>query len=424
MLILHPHYVAGYNARMHDALHIQLARLASDRWARNGVRLLLRGLWLGLALACCLLGAALLFDLPLRWEWLVALILTSLAGAALLLLRPPLKPMVVARRLDRRFNLHEQLATALEIAPNPVGVAAHLRAQADQNIAQIVRFVEHHRSFPWSELALTVTLGLGLGGMLLLTDIAPPLPLGASQPLPPLVLPPDPASQPPPDPFTEEPVTGPGSAPGMVDPAVAQALADALRDQSLTRPAAEALDRGDLGAAASQLRELADQAGQIGQAARNDLGNSLRRAANRLDASNPDLANQLRQQADGLQSGRDDQAAQALEQLADMIEDLGQASQVESGQAGGAGDSALPGEQRTHTAQPLGVDGVPLELETEGDGSLPTQAGADAPVESGETGGTLVQGDPQLSTDPVQAGDDPLRIPVDLRDVVQDYFSP
>lgn len=413
---------------MHDnPLHIQLTRLASDRWARHGVRLLLRGLWLGLALACCLLGVALLVDLPLRWEWLVALILVSLAGAALLLLRPPLTPVAVARRLDRRFNLHEQLATALELDSNPVGVAAHLRGQADQNVIQIVRFVAHHRSFPWSEVALTATLGLALGGMLLITDVAPSLPLGSAQPLPPLVQPPDPASPPPPDPLAEQPAAAPGSAPGMVDPAVAQALADALRDQSLTRPAAEALDRGDLEAAARQLRELADQAGQIGQASRNDLGNALRRAANRVEAGNPDLANQLRQQADGLQSGRDDQAAQALEQLADMIADLGQADQsAQNGmpQAGGAGDSALPGTQRSQSAPRLGVDGVPLELTTEGDGSLPTQASADVPVQSGEMGGTPVQGDPQLSTDPVQAGDDPLRIPADLRDVVQDYFSP
>ncbi|WP_129631895.1 hypothetical protein [Candidatus Oscillochloris fontis] len=413
---------------MHDPLHIQLARLASDRWARRGVRLLLRGLWLGLALACCLLGAVLLFDMPLRWEWLAVLVLTCLAGAALLLLRPPLKPVLVARRLDRRFNLHEQLATALELDSTPVGVAAHLRAQADQNVAQIVRFVEHQRSFPWSEVALTTTLALLLGGMLLLIGVAPPLPLGSAQPLPPLALPPDPQTQPPPpDPLVEQPATAPGSAPSMPDPAVMQALADALRDQSLTRPAAEALDRGDLETAARQLRELADQAGQIGQSARNDLGNALRRAANRIEAGNPDLANQLRQQADGLQSGRDDQAAQALEALADMIEDLAQADQAQQDgmpQAGGAGDSAFPGAQRAQESPRLGVDGVPLELATEGDGSTPAQANAESEAESVGNGGSLSQGDPQLSSDPVQSGDDPLRIPADLRDVVQDYFSP
>ncbi|NTV65855.1 MAG: hypothetical protein HGA65_20290, partial [Oscillochloris sp.] len=116
------------------------------------------------------------------------------------------------------------------------------------------------------------------------------------------------------------------------------------------------------------------------------------------------------------------------EDLASAIDRLGMAQAedaqqpTDQGQFGGAGNGSLPGEQRTQPAQRLGVDGVPLGLEAQGDGSSSSDGAVDAGAT--QTSGGFTQGGSTPSTDPVQVADDPLRIPADLRDVVQDYFSP
>jgi hypothetical protein len=437
---------------MRNSLHIQLDRLASDRWARRGVRILVRSVWLGLSLCCLSLGAGLLLGVALPWQWIAALGLSCVAGGALLTLRPRMSADEVARRLDRRFRLNEQIATALELGAEPAGVEAYLLDESRRTVGQIRRSVSGRAGFPWAEAALAVALLIILGGLAILFGIGAPAPLAAPEALPPLAKPADPAAQFPAEPFSapggQQPGAGEGQAPGAGDPAAMRALADALRDQSVTRPAAEALDRGDLAGAAQSLRELADQAGQISQPARNELGSALRHAADQLQPSSPGLADQLRASADGLQSGGDAQAAQALEDLAGAVEQMGagQAAQPGAGQqpgdaqapgqgqsqsqegaqggGGGAGNSSLPGQQRAQPAARLGVDGVPLELDTQGDGNTPAQGQANNNAGDTGDGGTFSQGGAGPGTDPVQAADDPLRIPADLRDVVQDYFSP
>src|SRR5689334_21628234 len=98
-------------------LQLQLERIASDRWARRGVRILLRSIWFGLSICCCILGAQLFLGFSWPWQWLAALGLTCIAGGAILILRLRMPAKEVARRLDRRFRLNEQLATALELGP-------------------------------------------------------------------------------------------------------------------------------------------------------------------------------------------------------------------------------------------------------------------------------------------------------------------
>lgn len=65
---------------------------------------------------------------------------------------------------------------------------------------------------------------------------------------------------------------------------------------------------------------------------------------------------------------------------------------------------------------------MPLELDAEGEGDNIT-GNADGQgtqqVPPGQNNSSRQQSD-----DVVQTGDDPLRIPPDLRDVVQGYFSP
>lgn len=426
---------------MRHSLQLQLDRLASDRWARRGVRILLRASALALALACLALGAHLLTGQPLRWTLIGAGALGCIALGALLVLRPRLRAPEVARRLDRRFQLNEQLTTALELGPQAEGVGLYLYDQARRSLARIRRQVATRQRFPWAELALVLSLAVLLTGLAALADIAPRRTGALPEPLPPLARVPDPAERFPPEPVAPPPPAqqelaagSEGLAPIAADPAAAAALADALRDQSVTRPAAEALDQGRPDEAARQLRELADQAGQLSSQARNDLGQALREAARQVAPTSPGLAEQLNQSADGLEAGGG-QAAAALEDLASLVEQFGQsqasdqapgAPQGQSGQgASGAGQSSLPGDQRESAGQRLGVDGVPLELASDGGSTVP--GAGDAEQASAPEGGTAGTGGftrGSQSSERVSIGDDPLRIPADLRDVVQDYFSP
>ncbi|MFL5807592.1 MAG: hypothetical protein ACJ8CR_38430, partial [Roseiflexaceae bacterium] len=328
----------------------QLHQLATDRWARQGVRTLLRAATIAASIWCIGLGGHLLWGWPLRTDILGALALATIGAGVLLLLRPRMSTQQAARRLDRRVHRDEQLATAIEVAaarPPPGSVGARLIAQSDHTARLLSQRIARRQRPPWNDLiTLAMLLPLALG-LYILAGIGN-LSIGASPlPLPPLASPEDPAQQ-----FAEEtpppeqqpaPVIGadpaapgatgtqPGAAGGQQgvagqpgaagDPRTLEALADALRDQGATRPAAEALDRGDLGGAAQRLRELADQADQLSQDARNDMAGSLRDAAERIEANDPALADQLRRSADGLEQGGQD-AAQALDDLARAIEGL------------------------------------------------------------------------------------------------------
>lgn len=426
---------------MRHSLQLQLDRLASDRWARRGVRILLRASALALSLVCLALGGHLLTGQPLRWTLIGAGALGCIALGALLVLRPRLRAPEVARRLDRRFQLNEQLTTALELGPQAEGVGLYLYDQARRSLARIRRQVATRQRFPWAELALVLSLAVLLAGLAALVDIGPGGVAAMPEPLPPLAGVPDPVERFPLEPFAPPPPAQQELAAGSEgltsvapDPAAAAALADALRDQSVTRPAAEALDQGRSGEAARQLRELADQAGQLSPQARSDLGQALREAARQIAPTSPGLAEQLNQSAEGLEAGGG-QAAAALEDLASLVEQFGQsqasdqapgAPQGQSGQgASGAGQSSLPGDQRESAGQRLGVDGVPLELASDGGSTVPGTGDAEpASAPEGGTAGTGSFTRGSQSSERVSIADDPLRIPADLRDVVQDYFSP
>jgi enamine deaminase RidA (YjgF/YER057c/UK114 family) len=404
------------------------------------VRILLRATALALALVCLALGVHLFTGHPLRWTLIGAVALACIALGAVLVLRPRMRAEDVARRLDRRFQLHEQLTTALEVGPQAEGAGAYLYDQARRTLAHIRRQVAAHQRFPWSELALVISLTVLLAGLTTMATIEAERFAAPVEPLPPLSRPADPAERFPEEPFQPPPgdraADGPGQAPvlapGPGDAAALAALADALRDQSLTRPAAEALDQGDAAGAARQLRALAGQAGQMSAGARGDLSQALREAAGQLAPTDPGLADQVQRIADGLDAG-ESQAAEALERLAELVEQVGADAQAgqfpaeQTGQpgasGGGAGQGSLPGQQRERS-QRLGVAGVPLELAGAGPGDWSAPDAADQSAGPGGPAGAggFARGSPSSERIAVEA--DPLRIPGDLRDVVQDYFSP
>ncbi len=456
------------------ALQRQLERLASDRWARRGVRTFLRMVTLGISLWAIGVGAHWLFGWPLDETLLYAAVLGCVIVGAVSLLRPRMKAREVARRLDRRFDLQEQISTALEVNSQKQveGVAAFLVGKAQKNTQQIQAYTNKHQRMPWVEMVALLAMLLFAGGLFLLVNLdnrsvaaRPPLPI---PPLaPPLELPEDT----PPDPFGEgggegQQEQGAGSGGneeqqdqegGAEDQAASasgsdqqsmQELADAMRDLSATRPAAESLDQGDTTGAAQSLRELADQSEQLSEETRRELAGALREASNNIDQHDPELGQQVRESASGLEQGPQ-QSANALEDLADAVEELGEGEEPQqqaqaqpqeqapqegqseqAGQgAGDAGNDPPPSQQRESPRPPerLDVDGVPLELQGGDEGDASAEGDADEPTDdqpgANEGAGRFERNQSEDDTQ-IDVGDDPLSIPTDLRDVVQEYFSP
>lgn len=486
---------------MKHPLYQQLEQLATDRWARQGIRTLLRAAWLSACVWCIGLGGHLVWGWPLRYDLLGALALAIIGIGVVSLLRPKMSVREVARRLDRRFQLNEQLATAIEVIqtqPPPTMLSGRLMVEAGQTTVSLQRRISRRQKPPWSEVIALLALGFVVLGLLFLAGIGrinQELIGAGLPPLPPLAQPQSP-DQPAEEPFTPPQGQQPGGQqpgapdsaqqgqPGATDPQSMSAIADALRDQSATRPAADALDQGDTAGAAQQLRELADQAGQLSQQARSDLANELEGAADQLQQSNPELADQLRESASGLEQGGQE-ASEALDDLASAVEGLGQQGQQgqsgqgdqqgqqgqpgqgdqqgqvgqqgqpgqqgqlgqgdqqgqgQSGQGdqqsqsgqenpngqGGAGNGAgngVGGEQR-QAAQSgrLGVEGQPVELDAQGAGQNTNNPSEQTTVTEGTSSGFTQGGESSDQT--VRIGADPLRVPLDERDVVQEYFAP
>jgi hypothetical protein len=453
--------------------------------------MLLRAAWLSVCIWCVALGGHMLWGWPLRTNIIGAAALAIIGGAVLLLLRPRLASRAAAHRLDQRFHLDEQLATAVEVAasnPPPGSIAARLVMESSHTAELLHRRIVRRQRPPWHDILTLLALSLVAIGLWVISGVGFPDLSGSPLPLPPLASAQDPAQQLPQEPQAPgqpdqdgQAAPGEGGQPGQNggeaqaasagDPQTIQALADALRDQGATRPAAESLDQGDLAGAAQELRELADQAGQLSESARDDLANALEDAAQQIQGNDPQLADQLEQSADGLRQGGQD-AAKALDDLARAIEQLrtappdqaGQNGQPAPGQPGQEGQSGQGGEQgqsgeqsqsqgdgqseaqgqgqgqgegtgagsgsggEQRQAQPssrLGVEGQPVPLESAGEGQVPAQASDERPTGPARPGGSggFTQGGAS-SGERVQVGADPLRVPIDERDVVQDYFQP
>ena len=458
----------------------QLQQMANDRWARDAVRVLLRASWFALSIWSAGVGLSLLLSWPIDHAVIGALALLVIVVALIsLLLKPRLSVEKVARRLDRRFELHEELSTALEVGqqrPEAGSLPAQLMAHAGQRLRQTQRSISQRQRAPISDLFFLAAM-LAIAIALFVITAIPSLP-NATQiaALPPLVKPDgaadDQAFQPPQNNNSQQPGGLPGDGatqqqPGTnagtqsagntgsdagqsgsqqgsaADPQSLAAIADALRDQGATRPSAEALDRGDAASAAQQLRELADQADQLSQETRQNLADNLREAASAIQDHNPDLAQQLRQSARNIDQG-DQQTAKGLENLAQAIEQAQQgdaqagqgseqgdtsgtqpgspADQGQQGNQPGAGNAAASNQRDLADPQRLGVDGQPVELDAQGDGSQGTAPAEQATVAGNGSLGSTSGGSNQQGGG--ASGPDPLRVPADERDVVQDYFTP
>jgi len=424
------------------------------RWRRR-VRLVVRAVWVALLVWCVGLGAL----------WLqIALPLPALAAAALVTLlggivyawwsQPSLAQLT--HGLDRFYNLQAQTVTALEVAQRgPTNeIEERVVAEAAMWLGELRRYVARLPLVPWREAETLLAIALVALGLTVALGPSAPLPAQLTA-LPDLPPPAVPTATTAPE-ASDLPVA---QAQPQLDPqaqATADALADGLSDNGATRPAADALRRGDLEGAASELRELADGADQLSEEARRDIAQGLGEAADQLRTDHPELAERLDQQANGLEQGGQ-AAEQALEDLARTVEELaGEQAQAAQGPDGqprdaegdgvqgapsseaeaqgdgqgigrGAG-SLLGGETRSMPGDTAEAEGatVPLPSSAARGGATTNATGPEGPAIEIEAGGTGSSGSGAGNggSGAIQSAPDPLTIPPEYRDVVENYFTP
>lgn len=436
-----------------------LHRLRGAFWRRRVIYWWVRALWVALLVPTVVMGGYLLWG----WQvhWLVWLSLMLLVGVASFLwaMRPiPLEKM--ARRLDDLLGMRAQLVTALEVSQDTANPAnrpennpvTEQLVQDTVNVTVVMRRQVNTfgRSF-WLEMQALIAVAALLGAMLLFDTLrpnipqAPPadLPSAGQEPTADQVIPPDPNLQ------QQSPQQQELSDSQLRN--ILKILADALRDQAVTRAVAEAIDRDDLGGAADELRRLADRLEELSSNAHQELGNSLQEAADKIGGDAPDITDPLQRGKQALDINNMPGASRALDDLAEVLDNLNEnspqsseaeagnesedagesqegepqeAAQEEGGGGGGEGDGGSSNQPLDEEEERLPIDGQPLELESEEMEQRVLQA-SELDAEAGEE---TTEASP-FTRQPLNAagdelGPDPLTYPWEKRDVIRQYFSP
>jgi hypothetical protein len=378
-------------------------RMRRRLWLAHAAAAVCRGAWLGLAFAALLMlldvAGGPVFDPRPAFVVGGALLL---AGVVLAALSKPSRA-ATARMLDRTFGLHERLGTALDDlglgVPDPGDRApiVYLQmADAANAIAALRNDRRLRPAIPVREVVLIVICALLLSTLAFLRGLGGALPELASARVPPFT------------PAIERPAEPEPSAAALEAAEMAptiqevlersdrsaqarrdlQALAAALADHALTRPASEEIARGDYGEAGERLREAATQTDDLSLGARDGLAGDLDRAAETMRPETNGLQEATRDAASGLRQG-DEPARTGLRDLADAVEQAGAdvvpqgelASQMRSAQQAAAqrGDS---GSQST--GSPL--DGDPGNASSSAGSSGDPGSGVDAQAASGADG--------------------------------------
>lgn len=458
-----------------------LARARRRLWLRRALVPVTAGIDLGLLT----LAFALVIGIALVPAPLLVAALFALAGLLVAALRRP-APSEVARIVDRELGLRERLTTATELLFG--GRSAPLATHQIDQTADLLRRVSPGEAFrlgPALAPALTV-----LAGAFVLTGLAliigaglpnrTPAVARADLPLPAGAAATAPAGGPPaPLPSESNAAAGSEAAAQFNESQRQQAalnrLADALGGTAAARDAADALRGGDAQGAADRLSELARENDQLSPQARQELTDALRQAA--ADSASAPLAQSERAAAEALAGGDYRRTERALSELGQQVqqraeqqtpyqelagalaESGGQPSasgqQSSSGgdrplesNPGDPGDPGAPGDQagggsggnqpgaagngpggarQPGSGARLGVDGVPVELDPEGEEGSGRAADPNAPPPVRTRLGPGTSGTTSLGTSsdtPVQTTENPREAPVDARGAVRDYLIP
>lgn len=407
-----------------DVVLRELDRLGNRLWLRHAIHLLIRAVWLTLAVGC--VWQALDLAGGPRFEWSSLLWIGAPLGLLALIFAGLNRPgrADTARMLDRSFGLRDRLATALDHLGQRVprhGERASIVYLQMADAANVIHEIKQHRTLrfapPVRELVPALGFALLLAALFFLRGSGEGIPEVAAASVPRFT----PAVARPPAP--EQAALSPENtelAP-TVEEVMEQSrrsnaaqrdlrqLAAALADHASTRPAAEAINQGSYETAGDRLREFAPQADQLSPAAREALARDLDEAAAGMTPENTDLQQATGQAAAGLREGGEE-AQTGVEELGDEVARTGEdvashqelADQMQRAQeaerqqrpAGGSpGGSNQANQSEQSESSESGAPGGESEDgaqegSEQGEGNQPGEAaqGEGEPSESGQAG--------------------------------------
>jgi hypothetical protein len=404
-----------------EAVVTGIDRVRRRLWASHAAAAICRGIWLALAFAAVLMlldvvGGPIFDPLPA----LVVGGMLLVAGLVLAALSKPSRPLT-ARMLDRTFALQERLGTALDDlglgvpAPGERAPVVYLQmADAANAIAVLRNDTRLRPAIPVREVVLVVLCGLILATFAFLRGLGGGLPELAVARVPPFT------------PAIERPAVPEPSAAELAAAEMAptvqevleradrsaqarrdlQALAAALADHAVTRPAAEEIARGDYAGAGEQIREAAAQSGELSQGARDGLADDLESASDTMQPETNGLEEATRDAASGLRQG-DEPARAEMGDLAEAVERAGEqvipqgelASQMRSAreaqaQSGESGNQSASSSQEGNPSDASSESsasgdpgsGIDARETSSGDANAPQGEGAQPGEDGGESG--------------------------------------
>lgn len=397
-----------------DVVALGLNQIRRRMWIRHALSILVRSIWLGVAIDSLWLVVELAGGPPVRVVPLAAIAAAVLLFGILfaVLHRPSRRD--TARMLDQSFALQERLSTAVDHFGRGVpkdgeraSVVYLQMADAANAIAELRRTRSLGITFPVRELVLLVFCGLLMAGLFFLRGVGGGIPEIASSNVPAFT----PAVELSPTPEPEEITAAQGELAPTVEEVQQrsersheaqrdlQTLARALEDHAVTRGAADAIDQGDYEAGANELRDLAPRTDQLSPSAREELARDLDAAAPRMSAGSGDLNRAASEAAAGLRDGGQ-AAEESVRELGEAVERTGGeiASQQElAEQMQQAEQAAADGQQGEQGASAAGQPGAPNVAQS-GEAGVP---GEGMPGESSNPGGEQQSGgQPGAMTEP------------------------
>lgn len=354
-------------------------------WFNMILACIVRGLWLPFVVGIVIASVQLVRDRDwtpqhLVWVWAVTVPL----GIVLALLQRPSR-WRTAWMLDHTFNLRDRMTTAIEATDQPAPSLAggapmnYLQLADAANIAHGLRADPRFRIHPPArEVSLAILTGLLLMAMIFLRGVGGSLADLADTAIPDFV----PAAERRTAAGSNETTPDPNERPPTMAEVQAKAdksnttrddlnaVADALDENALTQPAADAIRAGDYATAAQSLRDVAQQADDMSPQAQADLADALDDAAAATGDTSPSLSNAAANAADGLREGGD-AASEGVRDLGDAVDlagesvvpqeelagEMEQAQQNESNQSQGADASSAAADSQQSGQQPNASSG-------------------------------------------------------------------
>lgn len=369
-----------------------LKRLQLLFWQRRFLQGLVRTGWLTLLIPTIVMIATRWFDGSVSWlVWVPLMLLIGLLS--MLWTIRPMQLNSLVRRLEGRLGFQAQLMTAYETSREQSEtlennqIAQRLFQETINLTTYLRRRVTLFNMNLWLEIEMLIAVTAMFSALLMLDVLhanvpnAEPIELPAAwqEPRADELAEIDPTLFPPP--FRQPPTLSDERIREILE-----TIADSLRDQAVSRPVSESLDQLDVPTAADQVRSLADVVDQLSPEAQQALGQSLSEAARDIGSGAPTFTDPLQSGGSALQNGLTPRGSQALEDLAEALDAVGDLLDEEGQGEGQQGDSGP--EQGSQGGQGEGESSEQEQAQEQGSGGgAGEEEGLTEAEESGEGGG-------------------------------------